>query len=337
MTLAALRLSAEDLNERVSRFGDRIELVEQDRFAAAALLTASVRQLQQEGDLDAEAFVAAAGPALADDLSRYLDALAGSARELEAQALAYAGEQIRRRVDPWQAARPPPWTRPSPGWTPTADSAWPAHRGSPAGRQRPVRAGPAAAAPHRPAGAVRPVQLRAWARRRSDRRARGGRAHSPAGPLGAPPGPPVRLGPRHRAAGPQLRAGPRGPASPAHPDRAGPAARARSAVHRRRRADQPGAAGRGVAALSAGPRARRRPAGRAAAPRTGPGPGRRAAHTAPPSRPAPARPDDAVQPASARPPERRCGPLAPNGVPVRPHRRALLESHQRPRLSSLRS
>jgi len=104
-TLAALAVSAEDLQRRVAAFSDQLEQVRQGRAESAALAAAEIDRMLAEANEQAAALTREATGPLRHAVLTHLTGLNGPFGEVEQAALEDAAARIRNVVDDWREGR----------------------------------------------------------------------------------------------------------------------------------------------------------------------------------------------------------------------------------------
>jgi GTP-binding protein EngB required for normal cell division len=104
-TLAALAISEDSLAEKVEMFSQQLAAVTRDRAESQAVAAGECQRLLTETNQQATAlYTEAAGPLLTK-VSQHLTELSGPMRTIEADALAYAADEIRVIVEAWRSRR----------------------------------------------------------------------------------------------------------------------------------------------------------------------------------------------------------------------------------------
>ena len=103
--LAAARLAADDLADRVTRLQEIGDRLERQRREALDVASAEMHRVLQETDREARDVFTTHAPRLAADVALRVWATPGSAAEAEDAALAYVAEQVRQIVDSWRQSR----------------------------------------------------------------------------------------------------------------------------------------------------------------------------------------------------------------------------------------
>ena len=104
-TLAALELSAAELEDRLAQFRDRLVAVEQERRDSAALARAEISWLLSETNAQAAALPGQAGPAVVQRALTGLDRGAAPLAAAERAGLQQAAAEIRQVVEDWRERR----------------------------------------------------------------------------------------------------------------------------------------------------------------------------------------------------------------------------------------